>query len=153
MHTTLEADTQQISNLAVEQASSELAMEHQTWNQSTNGEDERSSNGRTWTPSRRAPIGPGERTTRASSSTRGGEGGELGFLERVRVCADWPTGDGQTMGAAGQVYMHDVAGWCRAAHVSWAGLCLHHGAIHASQTRPIHRAGPTPAYGIYRVGL
>ena len=45
MHTTLEADTQQISNLAVEQASSELAMEHQTWNQSTNGEDERSSNG------------------------------------------------------------------------------------------------------------
>jgi hypothetical protein len=69
----------------VEQASSKPAIEHQSWNQSTNGADERSSNGRTWMPSRRARSEQ-ETTTTSESVCGGGEGGELGFCERA-----WPT--------------------------------------------------------------
>jgi hypothetical protein len=50
-----------------------------------------------------------ETTTRASPSTRGSEGGELGFLERARACvecelADWGwLGD---MGSRAGVHAH-----------------------------------------------
>jgi hypothetical protein len=92
----------------MEQASSEPATEHQTWNQSTNGADERSSNDRTWTSSRRALIGAGDDDTSESVCEK-----RRGRRTRVSrtgagVCgmADWGWPDR----AMGQVYMRAIAG-------------------------------------------